>query len=64
MSIAVRSTVAFVGAGLMGGAMVQRLCALGWPVVVCDIDLQRQQQATAWEAGADERQDRCTDHHA
>ena len=42
--------VAMVGAGNMGGAMVARLCELGWPVVVCDIDPVRQQQAL--EAGA------------
>ncbi|MDP2262436.1 MAG: NAD(P)-dependent oxidoreductase [Hydrogenophaga sp.] len=37
--------VAFVGAGNMGGAMAARLCELGWPVVVCDIDPVRQQAA-------------------
>ncbi len=42
--------VAVVGAGNMGGAMVARLCELGWSVVVCDIDPVRQQQAL--EAGA------------
>mgnify|MGYP003599132805 CR=1 FL=1 len=42
--------VAVVGAGNMGGAMVARLCELGWSVVVCDIDPLRQQQAL--EAGA------------
>jgi 3-hydroxyisobutyrate dehydrogenase-like beta-hydroxyacid dehydrogenase len=42
--------VAMVGAGNMGGAMAARLCELGWPVVVCDIDPVRQQQAL--EAGA------------
>ena len=42
--------VAIVGAGNMGGAMVARLCELGWSVVVCDIDPVRQQQAL--EAGA------------
>ena len=50
MTATTRPTVAFVGAGLMGGAMVQRLCALGWPVVVCDIDPVRQTEAR--EAGA------------
>lgn len=44
-------SVAVVGAGNMGGAMVERLCAQGWPVVVCDLDIQRQQQALA--AGAE-----------
>ena len=39
--------VAVIGAGNMGGAMVERLCSLGWPVVVCDIDPMRQQQALA-----------------
>jgi 3-hydroxyisobutyrate dehydrogenase-like beta-hydroxyacid dehydrogenase len=46
----VRAAVAVVGAGNMGGAMAARLCALGWPVVVCDIDPARQQEARA--AGA------------
>ena len=36
-----------LGAGNMGGAMVARLAALGWSVVVCDIDPVRQQQALA-----------------
>ncbi|MGI9215454.1 MAG: NAD(P)-dependent oxidoreductase [Hydrogenophaga sp.] len=44
------ASVAVIGAGNMGGAMVERLCAQGWPVVVCDIAPQRQQQALA--AGA------------
>jgi len=39
--------VAVVGAGNMGGAMVARLCGLGWSVVVCDIDPERQRQAQA-----------------
>lgn len=43
-------TVAFVGAGNMGGALVECLCEAGWPVAVCDIDPPRQQQALA--AGA------------
>jgi putative dehydrogenase len=43
-------TVAVVGAGNMGGALVERLCEAGWPVAVCDIDPLRQQQALA--AGA------------
>ena len=42
--------VAFVGAGIMGGAMVQRLRERGWPVAVCDIDPPRQREAR--EAGA------------
>lgn len=37
--------VAFVGAGNMGGAMVARLCEMGWSVAVCDIDPQRRQEA-------------------
>jgi putative dehydrogenase len=37
--------VAVVGAGNMGGAMVERLRGAGWPVAVCDIDPARQQQA-------------------
>lgn len=45
-----RCKVAVVGAGNMGGAMVERLCGLGWPVVVCDIDPARQAQALS--AGA------------
>jgi L-threonate 2-dehydrogenase len=44
------SQVAVIGAGNMGGAMVARLCALGWSVGVCDVDTLRQQQAQ--EAGA------------
>lgn len=44
------ASVAMVGAGNMGGAMVARLCDGGMPVVVCDIDPGRQQQALA--AGA------------
>ncbi|AOF87787.1 trkA-N domain protein [Hydrogenophaga sp. RAC07] len=43
-------TVAVVGAGNMGGALVERLCEAGWPVTVCDTDPLRQQQALA--AGA------------
>ncbi|MDM7943157.1 MAG: NAD(P)-dependent oxidoreductase [Hydrogenophaga sp.] len=43
-------TVAFIGAGNMGGALVERLCEAHWPVTVCDIDPLRQQQALA--AGA------------
>ncbi len=43
-------TVAFVGAGNMGGALVERLCEADWPVTVCDVDPLRQQQALA--AGA------------
>ncbi|MBX3610659.1 MAG: NAD(P)-dependent oxidoreductase [Hydrogenophaga sp.] len=43
-------TVAIVGAGNMGGGMVQRLRERGWPVAVCDIDAQRQREAEA--AGA------------
>jgi putative dehydrogenase len=42
--------VAFVGAGNMGAAMVQRLRDRGWPVAVCDIDPLRQAEARA--AGA------------
>ena len=44
-------SVAVIGAGNMGGAMVERLCAMGWPVAVCDIDPLRQQQAL--NAGAE-----------
>ncbi len=43
-------TVAFIGAGNMGGALVERLCEAQWPVTVCDTDPLRQQQALA--AGA------------
>ena len=43
-------TIAVVGAGNMGGALVERLCEAGWPVAVCDTDPLRQQQALA--AGA------------
>jgi len=42
-----RCAAAVIGAGNMGGAMVARLCELGWPVVVCDIDPVRQQEALA-----------------
>lgn len=44
-------SVAVVGAGNMGGAMVERLCQAGTAVVVCDIDPARQRQALA--AGAE-----------
>ena len=40
-----RCTVAMVGAGNMGGAMVERLCSLSVSVAVCDKDPLRQQQA-------------------
>jgi putative dehydrogenase len=43
--------VVVVGAGNMGGAMVERLCEAGTAVVVCDIDPARQRQALA--AGAE-----------
>jgi putative dehydrogenase len=43
--------VAVVGAGNMGGAMVERLCEAGTAVVVCDVDPARQQQALV--AGAE-----------
>ena len=43
-------TVAVIGAGNMGGAMVARLCDGGTSVVVCDIDALRRQQAA--DAGA------------
>jgi putative dehydrogenase len=42
--------VAVIGAGNMGGAMVQRLLDRGWPVWVVDTDAKRQQQA--FNAGA------------
>ena len=45
-----RSPVGVIGAGNMGGAMVERLCEAGWVVTVCDIDPARQRQAAA--AGA------------
>jgi len=45
-----RSAVGVVGAGNMGGAMVERLCEAGWAVTVCDIDPVRQRQAAS--AGA------------
>lgn len=37
--------VGVIGAGNMGGAMVERLREAGWPVTVCDIDPARQRQA-------------------
>lgn len=43
-------SVAVVGAGNMGGAMVARLCEQGWAVSVCDVDPVRQGQASV--AGA------------
>lgn len=43
-------SVAFVGAGNMGGAMVQRLRERGWPVAACDVNPERQREAR--EAGA------------
>ncbi|HSX94424.1 MAG TPA: NAD(P)-binding domain-containing protein, partial [Hydrogenophaga sp.] len=45
-----RVPLAFIGAGLMGGAMVQRLRERGWPVAVHDIDLACAERARA--AGA------------
>ncbi|MGE0096750.1 MAG: NAD(P)-dependent oxidoreductase [Hydrogenophaga sp.] len=42
--------VGVIGAGNMGGAMVERLREAGWAVTVCDIDPLRQRQAMA--AGA------------
>lgn len=42
--------VGVVGAGNMGGAMVERLREQGWSVAVCDVDPARQQQAA--RAGA------------
>jgi putative dehydrogenase len=45
-----RTPVGVIGAGNMGGAMVERLCEAGWALTVCDIDPARQRQATA--AGA------------
>ena len=42
--------VGLVGAGNMGGAMVERLREQGWSVPVCDVDPARQQQAA--RAGA------------
>ena len=44
-------SVAVIGAGNMGGAMVERLCEQHQTVGVCDIDPARQQQALA--AGAE-----------
>lgn len=43
--------VAFIGAGLMGGAMVERLRELGWPVAVHDIDPACAERARAAGAG-------------
>lgn len=43
--------VGCIGAGNMGGAMVERLCALGWAVGVCDIAVAARQRAVA--AGAE-----------
>jgi L-threonate 2-dehydrogenase len=40
-------SVAVVGAGNMGGAMVARLRSLGHAVAVCDIDPRRQREAAA-----------------
>ncbi|MEZ5663731.1 MAG: NAD(P)-dependent oxidoreductase [Burkholderiaceae bacterium] len=40
-------SVAVIGAGNMGGAMVARLLSLGHRVVVCDIDPARQREAAA-----------------
>lgn len=42
--------VGVVGAGNMGGAMVERLREQGWSAAVCDVDPERQQQAV--RAGA------------
>ncbi|MDP3251962.1 MAG: NAD(P)-dependent oxidoreductase [Hydrogenophaga sp.] len=45
-----RTPVGVIGAGNMGGAMVERLCEAGWALTVCDIDPVRQRQAS--DAGA------------
>ncbi|WP_439519678.1 NAD(P)-dependent oxidoreductase [Hydrogenophaga sp.] len=45
-----RPAVGVIGAGNMGGAMVERLCEAGWDLNVCDVDPSRQRQAMA--AGA------------
>lgn len=36
-----KTPVAIIGVGNMGGGMARRLLAQGWPVRVCDIDLQK-----------------------
>jgi 3-hydroxyisobutyrate dehydrogenase-like beta-hydroxyacid dehydrogenase len=43
----VRQPVGFVGIGNMGLGMAARLCGLGWPVHVCDIDPARCEHALA-----------------
>ena len=45
-----RWPVGFIGVGNMGGALLQRLCALGWPVQAHDLDAERCAAAAA--AGA------------
>lgn len=50
MSAAGGIETGFVGAGLMGGALVHRLCGLGRAVAVCDIDPACRERARA--AGA------------
>jgi L-threonate 2-dehydrogenase len=42
--------VAVIGTGNMGGAMAQRLLALGWPVQVCDLDTEKAQALEAFGA--------------
>lgn len=50
-------SVAVIGAGNMGGAMVARLCEQGWQVGACDVDPARQQQALAVGAELADRPD-------
>jgi L-threonate 2-dehydrogenase len=44
-------TVGFIGVGNMGGAMAANLLAQGWPVQVCDIDMQKALDLQALGAG-------------
>lgn len=44
------ASVAVVGAGNMGGAMLARLCDLAWTVAVHDTDALAQAQAVSWGA--------------
>jgi len=50
-----KTTIGFVGLGLMGGAMVKNLLAAGYPVIGHDIDKEKAAEASA--AGAEIIQD-------
>lgn len=42
-----KPTIGYVGVGLMGGAMVERLLECGWSVKVCDVDPEKVERLQA-----------------